>query len=108
MIYQINYTRAHALSFPGDQEKPSHSLSYPRFPSSKGRPLVSAKSEGSSTLGKNNEVPERKGHSPKPPAKSLSTRTSRVLDYSSDESGVEDEHIVRIDSPSTLSFQQVS
>lgn len=99
----INNTRVHALSFPGDQEKSSHSLSYPRFPASKGRPFVSAKSEGSSTLGKN-----IKGHGPKPPAQSLSTRTTRVLDYSSDESGAEEEHIVRIDSPSTLSFQQVS
>jgi hypothetical protein len=32
-------------------------------------------------------------------------RVSHVVDGSSDESGAEDEHIVRIDSPSRLSFR---
>jgi hypothetical protein len=32
-------------------------------------------------------------------------RESHVVDCSSDESGAEDEHIVRIDSPSRLSFR---
>ena len=35
-------------------------------------------------------------------------RESRVVDDPSDESGAEDEIIVRIDSPSTLSFRQSS
>lgn len=107
-IYQINNTRAHAQSYPGKQGKPSYSFSYPRFPPSKGSSLVGGKSEGSSTLGKNIEVRERKGHGPEPTAEASSARTSRVLDYSTDESGAEDEHIVRIDSPSTLSFRQTS
>lgn len=45
--------------------------------------------------------------SPKPPVPSSSTTKPRVTDYSSDESGGEDEHIVRIDSPSRLSFPHV-
>lgn len=32
-------------------------------------------------------------------------RESHVVDGSSDESGAEDEHVVRIDSPSRLSFR---
>lgn len=77
----------------------SHSKSYPRVPSSQGQSLPYAKSEGATMLGK--------VASPKPPVPSSSTTKPLVTDYSSDESGGEDEHIVRIDSPSRLSFPHV-
>ncbi|KAK1387163.1 Salt overly sensitive 1 [Heracleum sosnowskyi] len=95
----IDNTRLHARSSRGKNKKSSHSLSYPRVISPEGQPLVYAKSEGAATLGK---VPTSK-----PPVPSSSTTKTHGMDYSSDESGAEDEHIVRIDSPSTLSFRQV-
>lgn len=90
------------------QVKASHSLSYPRVSSNYVRPLVSVRSEGSTTVRKNLDVGELKGQTPILPLQSSSKKESRDMDYSSDESGGEDEHIVRIDSPSTLSFRQAS
>lgn len=83
-------------------------MSYPRVLSPEGQPLVYAKSEGAATFGKmpttatSGKVPDGKT-----PVPSSSTTKTHGMDYSSDESGTEDEHIVRIDSPSTLSFPQV-
>ncbi|WOH15660.1 hypothetical protein DCAR_0935203 [Daucus carota subsp. sativus] len=104
----IDNTRLHAQSSRGNNEKSSHSLSYPRVLSPEGQPLVYAKSEGAATFGKmpttatSGKVPDGKT-----PVPSSSTTKTHGMDYSSDESGTEDEHIVRIDSPSTLSFPQV-
>ncbi|KAL8157682.1 sodium/hydrogen exchanger 8-like [Apium graveolens] len=94
----IDSPRQRAQSSFRNKEKSSHSKSYPRVPSSPGQSLPYAKSEGATGLGK--------VAIPKPPVPSSSTTKPRATDSSSDESGNEDEHIVRIDSPSTLSFPQ--
>ncbi|KAK3003158.1 hypothetical protein RJ639_018924 [Escallonia herrerae] len=82
-------------SYSSIQVKPS----YPGVPTDHGRPLVSVRSEGSSTVRRNGEL-KREPSNPSVP--SSSTKDNRVKDCSSDESDAEDEHIVRIDSPSTL------
>nr|QOS02253.1 SOS1 [Karelinia caspia] len=76
----------------------SHSRSYPRVPPVENRRLLSVRSEGSTTVGKNVHVGGETLVGPH------ETADTREMDYSSDESGGEDEHIIRIDSPSTLSF----
>ncbi|KAK9065117.1 hypothetical protein SSX86_016500 [Deinandra increscens subsp. villosa] len=77
---------------------PTHSRSYPRVPPTEGRGLITVRSEGSATVRKNVNVGTESLVGPD------DANHSREMDYSSDESGGEDEHIVRIDSPSTLSF----
>lgn len=64
--------------------------------------MVSAKSEGSTTLKQKFRVEEYKqvGNAPQP------DESHGRRDESSDDSGGEEEHIVRIDSPSRLSFRQ--
>ena len=77
------------------------SRSYPRVPSNEGRTLVSVISEGSTSV--------RAILKGKATTSHLSSRTkqSRVMaDDSSDESGAEGKHIMRIDLLSTLSFPQ--
>ncbi|KAI3717522.1 hypothetical protein L1987_69197 [Smallanthus sonchifolius] len=81
-------------------KKPSHSKSYPRVPPTESRALISVRSEGSATVRKNVNMGSESLIGPDPD----NTNDSHEMDYSSDESGGEDEHIVRIDSPSTLSF----
>ncbi|KAF8398855.1 hypothetical protein HHK36_014719 [Tetracentron sinense] len=108
----VNYKRRRTKSFPRSfQVTPLHSLSYPRVPSrgTYARPLVSARSEEAATTSKNVEAKEFAGQNPKPPLGSR-TKVSRILDNSSDdESGDDDDDlIVRIDSPSGLSFRQAS
>uniref|UniRef100_A0A5B7A4E3 Cyclic nucleotide-binding domain-containing protein n=1 Tax=Davidia involucrata TaxID=16924 RepID=A0A5B7A4E3_DAVIN len=103
----VNNNRWHASSSKRSQIKPSHSVSYPKVPSNHGRPLVSIRSEGSSTVRKKLEVRELIGQNSTSQLQSSSTK-ERVRDDSSDESGAEDELIVRIDSPSSLSFRQAS
>ncbi|KAK2965023.1 hypothetical protein RJ639_029518 [Escallonia herrerae] len=88
-------------SYSSIQVKPS----YPGVPTDHGRPLVSVRSEGSSTVRRNGEL-KREPSNPSVP--SSSTKDNRVKDCSSDESDAEDEHIVRIDSPSNLSFRHAS
>ncbi|KAJ6809520.1 sodium/hydrogen exchanger 8 [Iris pallida] len=77
-----------------------HSLSYPSFPSSSGnaRPLLSVQSEGGSM---NKRVGSKV--SSIPPLPTRRRKAALVEDNSSDESGGE-EVVVRVDSPSTLSF----
>ncbi|XP_050231838.1 sodium/hydrogen exchanger 7-like isoform X2 [Mercurialis annua] len=73
-----------------------------------GRPLLSVKSEGNATI-KNIQVRNVTWKVPTPPKLTTATNEEvHVLDHSSDESGAEDEHIVRIDSPNSLSFQHTS
>ncbi|KAL1568679.1 Son of sevenless 1 [Salvia divinorum] len=100
----INLRRRRPRSFlRSSRVKPAHSLSYPRVPSAPThRPMVSAKSEGSTTLKQKFRFQEYKqvGNAPEPDE----SRARR--DESSDDSGGEEEHIVRIDSPSRLSFRQ--
>ncbi|KAL2343567.1 hypothetical protein Fmac_004852 [Flemingia macrophylla] len=88
-------------SLSSNHGRPPHNLSYPAIASHQGRPLVSVKSEGSATAKKVHEVTR---HVPNPP--SQSTRQHHHRDNSSDDSAAEeDDIIVRIDSPSTLSFR---
>ncbi|WOL01002.1 sodium/hydrogen exchanger 8 [Canna indica] len=84
---------------------PPHSMSYPRIPSRTNArpPLVSVQSEGGSMKKRLNLTA-----SGKPAVLPISTRRVKDAgDNSSDESGGE-EVIVRIDSPSTLSFRHGS
>ncbi|KAK2999720.1 hypothetical protein RJ639_023625, partial [Escallonia herrerae] len=97
----ISRPRWRGRSYSSIQVKPS----YPRVPIDHGRPLVSVRSEGSSTVRRNREL---KGEPLNPSVPSSSTKDNRVKDCSSDESDAEDEHIVRIDSPSNLSFRHAS
>ncbi|XP_010276296.1 PREDICTED: sodium/hydrogen exchanger 8 [Nelumbo nucifera] len=99
-----------ARSFPRSfLSKPSHSLSYPRVPSRiHSHPLVSVKSEGAATVTRSLRVKDSRGPNTIPPLPSKKTDESHVIDDSSDESGADDELVVRIDSPSRLSFRQAS
>ncbi|KAH6790352.1 sodium proton exchanger [Perilla frutescens var. frutescens] len=106
----INLRRRRIRSFlrSGTRVKPSHSRSYPRVPSAPTCPMVSVKSEGSTTLRKKFDIQENKQESNASERKELRLNESGARrDDSSDDSGCEDEHIVRIDSPSRLSFRQV-
>lgn len=101
----LNTRGRRARSFPRNKPvKPPHSLSYPNVASSvRTRPIVSVKSEGSTTL-------RRKLDAQRSKPESITTqldgpRESHArADESSDDSGCEDEHIIRIDTPSRLSF----
>ncbi|KAH9620119.1 hypothetical protein KSS87_023887 [Heliosperma pusillum] len=101
---KVKYTPFQPENFKGDgREKSSHSQSYPRFPVGHTRPLISVRSEGSTTA--------RKGLDDKlarteAPHQQHSGQPSRARDEPSDDSGDEAEVIVRIDSPSGLSFRQ--
>ncbi|KAH9794274.1 Sodium/hydrogen exchanger 7 [Citrus sinensis] len=92
----------------GTQTMQSHSLSFPSIPSHLNRRLVSVRSEGATTVREKLEVSRSTGQIPAPPSQNAGTNESHVIDYSSDDSGAEDELIVRIDSPSLLSFPQDS
>nr|AGW30208.1 SOS1 [Reaumuria trigyna] len=86
--------------------RPSHSLSYPSVPlGQEQRPLVSVRSEGSTRKRLEEEMarPDLA-----PPSTMHSRHQSVVRDESSDESGGEEDVIVRIDSPSRLSFRHAS
>ncbi|KAL9457070.1 hypothetical protein AB3S75_006164 [Citrus x aurantiifolia] len=90
------------------QTMQSHSLSFPSIPSHLNRRLVSVRSEGATTVREKLEVSRSTGQIPAAPSQNAGTNESHVIDYSSDDSGAEDELIVRIDSPSLLSFPQDS
>uniref|UniRef100_A0A2N9EHP1 Cyclic nucleotide-binding domain-containing protein n=1 Tax=Fagus sylvatica TaxID=28930 RepID=A0A2N9EHP1_FAGSY len=102
-------TRWNAQSFPRSSlKKPSHSQSYPTVPSYQGQRLLSVKSERAATVRKNLEVRKLTGNISPTQLQSKDPRESHAVDDSSDESGAEDEVIIRIDSPSRLSFRQAS
>lgn len=107
MLYKVNIrprTRSLLRSGP---TKPSHTVSYPNIPSHDDRILVSVRSEGAATVRKNLEVRKFAGKTSPPGHSSRDSKASRVRDDdSSDESGGEDDVIIRIDSPSRLSFHQ--
>jgi hypothetical protein len=89
-------------------KNPRHSSSYPRVPSkpSNTRPLLSVQSEGSNM--KRMGDPKQAGETAAPETADGQRRSNKALeedDNSSDESGGE-EVIVRVDSPSMLSFRQ--
>ncbi|CAN6549729.1 unnamed protein product [Malus baccata var. baccata] len=99
---------SHTVSYPSmpSYQGRSHNVSYPTVPSYHGRPLVSVRSEGATTVRKNLEVRKFRGPTNPPGQQSTDPYKSHVVEDSSDESGGEDDVIVRIDSPSTLSFPQ--
>ncbi|KAF8021104.1 hypothetical protein BT93_G1510 [Corymbia citriodora subsp. variegata] len=82
----------------------SHSQSYPRVPLNRDRPLISVKSEGAATAVKSLEVRQFTRPVPPPQLQHTDTLVTRADDSSDDESATE-EVIVRIDSPSRLSFR---
>lgn len=73
----------------------------------RGRPLISVKSEGAATAGKSLEVRKFTRPVPPPQLQSADTLETHADDSSDDESAAE-EVIVRIDSPSRLSFRHAS
>ncbi|PPD82712.1 hypothetical protein GOBAR_DD20350 [Gossypium barbadense] len=92
-----------------NQSQPINNPSYNRFLSFPGHLLVSAGSEGASTMRKNHkEAGKITRRVPSAQANKMDTKEGHVNDDSSDESGGEDEILVRIDSPSVLSFHQAS
>ncbi|KAM3705589.1 hypothetical protein ACJW31_03G091400 [Castanea mollissima] len=102
-------TRGRTRSLPRSSlMKPSHILSSPTITSYNGQRLVSAQSEGSATMRKNLEVRKTTGNITPTLQQIKYPRGSRVVDDPSDESEAEDEIIVRIDSPSRLSFRRSS
>lgn len=106
MIDQVG-THQHIRSFQSSRVKPSHSLSYPRVPTTHAPPLVSVRSEGPATARRGIDTGKLTGQNLKPPLQGTPhTKETHEVDDSSEESGVEDELLVRIDSPSKLSFHQ--
>ncbi|XP_049403830.1 sodium/hydrogen exchanger 8 [Solanum stenotomum] len=104
----ISNTRRRPRSFPGIsaaktshsrgyQKITSHSQSYPEVRSDHAQTLVSVRSEGSTTLRKKAQVQgENKDMSIQLPSAPIEESDTR--EYSSDDSGGEDEHLIRIDS----------
>ncbi|XP_051144686.1 sodium/hydrogen exchanger 8 isoform X2 [Andrographis paniculata] len=103
----INIRRKRTGSFPRSKRTmPSHSLSYPNVTSAvRPRPMVSVKSEGSSTLRHKFDMQSSKQESGAAAAHLKVPGGSRArLDESTDDDDDDDaeEHIIRIDSPSRL------
>ncbi|KAL4638072.1 hypothetical protein ACB092_03G124000 [Castanea dentata] len=96
--------RGRTRSLPGN----SLMMSSPTVTSYHGQRLVSVQSEGSATMRKNLEVRKTTRNITPTQLQIKYPRESCVVDDPSDESGAEDEIIVRIDSPSGLSFRQSS
>ncbi|CAN4113887.1 unnamed protein product [Withania somnifera] len=94
----ISNSRRRPRSFPGiSAANISHSQSYPEVRSNGVQTLVSVRSEGSTTLRKNGQVQgENKDISVRLPRAPI--EESRAREDSSDDSGGEDEHLIRIDS----------
>ncbi|GAU13794.1 hypothetical protein TSUD_83030 [Trifolium subterraneum] len=96
-----------SLSYPNfapQQVRPPQSLSYPTFVPHQGRPLVSVKSEGAATDKENIGVMGFMQDVTNLPSQSTDPIVHHE-DDSSDDSAIEEDIIVRIDSPSTLSFR---
>ncbi|XP_038875390.1 sodium/hydrogen exchanger 7 isoform X2 [Benincasa hispida] len=99
--------RQRTKSFPGNIAEPSsHSLSNPAIGSYKGVPLPYIKSEGAGTLKKRLDARKLPISTVRPPQEKPVPNETNARDDSSEESGGEDDIIVRIDSPSVLSFHQ--
>ncbi|KAH7570797.1 hypothetical protein JRO89_XS05G0192100 [Xanthoceras sorbifolium] len=90
------------------EAKPADSLSYPRVASHHGYPLTSVRSEGDATVRKKLEARKSVRQIPSSSLQIAGTNERHAVEDSSDESGGEDETLVRIDSPSRLSFRQAS
>jgi hypothetical protein len=94
------------------QQDPIHSKSYPRVPSTGAnvRPLVSVQSEGETmrTRALTSRVLPRAGSGSSSIPPLPVTRDRREKQDSSDDESAGEEVIVRIDSPSTLTFHHAS
>lgn len=88
--------------------RPSHSKSFPTFRSQYNHQLLSVRSEGDATVRKNSESKKFSERLTPPRPQKTEPKRCHLAENSSDESGGEDELIVRVDSPSRLSFQQAS
>ncbi|KAK7260542.1 hypothetical protein RIF29_26679 [Crotalaria pallida] len=102
----VDMPRCRSRSSSSNHAKPPLSLSYPTIVSRRGHPLVSVKSEGAATVLKDNEVREFRRKVPNAPLQSTEQREHHddEDDSSDDDSAIEEDIIVRIDSPSGLSF----
>ncbi|KAG6757580.1 hypothetical protein POTOM_037898 [Populus tomentosa] len=98
--------RAH--SFSSSQVKRSHSMSVLRKASFRNRQQVSVLSEGATYARRNLEARNLIGKTHARQLHSAGTKENHTIDNNSDESDTEDEIVVRIDSPSRLSFHQES
>ncbi|KAK8529156.1 hypothetical protein V6N12_059946 [Hibiscus sabdariffa] len=100
---QVNRLSARAMQLSIFGSMPAYNLSYDRHP------LVSVRSEGSVTLRKNlKEGKQFTRRVPPGQVKDMDSKEGQVNDDSSDDSVAEDEILVRIDSPSGLSFNRAS
>nr|ACZ57357.1 plasma membrane Na+/H+ antiporter [Zygophyllum xanthoxylum] len=81
----------------------SHSRLFPRFASYHGRPLPSVGSEGDALMKKKRDLRKFSSRGPAPQLQNEDIKEGHNV--SSDESGGEEDNIVRIDSPSGLSFR---
>nr|AVA17725.1 SOS1-like protein 1 [Populus davidiana] len=97
--------RRHAHSFSGSQVKRSHSLSVLKTASYQ---QVRVPSEEATYARKSLKVRKLIGKTHAPPVQSAGTNETCIIDNYSDESDAEDEFVVRIDSPSRLSFHHAS
>nr|AVA17714.1 SOS1-like protein 1B [Populus nigra] len=100
--------RRRAHSFSSSQVKRSHSMSVLRMASFRNRQQVPVPSEGATSARMTLEVRNLIGKTPAPQLHSAGTNETHTMDNYSDESDAEDEIVVRIDSPSRLSFHQES
>lgn len=105
-FFKVDF-RQRTKSFPGNVTEPSHSRSNPVIGSHKGVSLPYVKSEGAATLKKRLDARKLPISNVRPPQEKALPNERNVRDDSSEESGGEDDVIVRIDSPSVLSFHQV-
>nr|QBF58650.1 plasmalemma Na+/H+ antiporter [Lycium ruthenicum] len=96
----ISNTRKHARSHPRIDlaANASHSQSYPEVPLNQGRTLTSVKSEGSHTLRQKAQVQGENTDISVPFPTSTTIEENQAREDSSDDSGGEDEHLIRIDS----------
>ncbi|CAK7326876.1 unnamed protein product [Dovyalis caffra] len=99
--------RRRAHSFSSSQVKRSHSVSGLRTESFRSRQQVPVPS-GATSARRSFEVRNLRGKAPTPPMQSTGINEARIIDNYSDESDAEDEFVVRIDSPSRLSFRHAS
>ncbi|KAJ6401749.1 hypothetical protein OIU84_013920 [Salix udensis] len=98
--------RAH--SFSGSQVKRSQSLSVLKTASFHSHQQVRVPSKVATYPGKSLEARKLIGKTPAPPLQSTGINETCIIDNISDESDAEDEFVVRIDSPSRLSFHHAS
>ncbi|CAJ2677747.1 sodium/hydrogen exchanger 8 isoform X2 [Trifolium pratense] len=101
----VDFPRSSRSLLTNRSRPPPQSLSYPTFVPHQARPLGLVKSEGAATSKNNIGVKGFMQDVANLPSQSTDRRVHHE-DDSSDDSAIEEDIIVRIDSPSTLSFRQ--